>query len=499
MRIREMLAKLRRNMEEREKRPPRGKARLFVGVTVILLSLCLLTLAVLLQADERHVRFYMNGATEITVAYGKPYEEPGVKAVAVGRVSGESKNELPVRVSGEVDTGSIGDYALQYEARTMLRSFFAERLVHVKDTTPPVITLQRDDTRVPNWLEGYSEEGYRAFDDVDGDLTAAVRVEDWGDTRIYSVSDAAGNKAVEIRSIPYSIGRPTLKLEGGEALTVRAGLSFQEPGFHATDARGNDLSAYVRIDGQVMPNVPGEYSLRYHIDNARGETVEAVRTVTVEPLRNPDNPDLSGNVIYLTFDDGPGPFTDTLLDILARYNVKATFFVTARYPDYFDCIGRAAREGHSIGVHSATHDYRSIYASEDAFFSDFATTEALIREQTGSETSICRFPGGSSNTVSRFNRGIMSRLSAELEGLGYRYFDWNVSSGDAGETTSTEQVVNNIIEGCSAQRVSVVLQHDIKDFSVAAVERVIIWGLNNGYVFAPLDETSPTTHHQIAN
>ena len=93
----------------------------------------------------------------------------------------------------------------------------------------------------------------------------------------------------------------------------------------------------------------------------------------------------------------------------------------------------------------------------------------------------------------------MTRLTRAVTDMGYQYFDWNVSSGDAGETTRTDRVAQNIIDGCSAERVSIVLQHDIKDFSVAAVERVIIWGLSNGYSFAALDETSPTIHHKLAN
>ena len=208
----------------------------------------------------------------------------------------------------------------------------------------------------------------------------------------------------------------------------------------------------------------------------------------------PDTP-----TIYLTFDDGPGPYTAALLDVLGRYNVKATFFVTCLNPDYEDMIGRAYREGHSIGVHSASHNYYAIYQSEEAFFEDFILAEEMIFRQTGSYTRLFRFPGGSSNTVSRYNPGIMSRLAETMTAMGYQYFDWNVSSGDAGETTRTNTVYQNIVDGCSTHRASVVLQHDIKDFSVNAVERVILWGLNNGYVFRSLDLSSPSAHHAIAN
>ena len=221
--------------------------------------------------------------------------------------------------------------------------------------------------------------------------------------------------------------------------------------------------------------------------------------MTVLPVNNPDIVSSDVNTIYLTFDDGPGPYTGRLLDVLAKYNVKATFFVTGANSKYFDQIGRAYREGHSIGVHTYSHNYKSIYSSEDAFFQDFNAVEDLIYNQTGSYTQLCRFPGGSSNTVSNFNPGIMTSLAASLTDMGYQYFDWNVSSGDAGETTDTDTVAKNIIDGCSGRRASVVLQHDIKDYSVNAVEQVIIWGLNNGYVFRALDVSSPHAHHSINN
>ncbi|MBQ9719692.1 MAG: polysaccharide deacetylase, partial [Oscillospiraceae bacterium] len=351
----------------------------------------------------------------------------------------------------------------------------------------------------PSWFDGYEEEGYAAYDDVDGDVTAEVRVEDRGDERIYTVTDAAGNEAHAVRRLPYSIGCPLLTLNGEADMQLGASFHFEDPGFTAVDARGNDLSAYVQQEGEVVPYASGDYALCYSITNAKGERVQATRQVHIVPLRNPDTVEPGGKVIYLTFDDGPGPYTDRLLDILGRYNVKATFFVTCRYPDNFDCIGRAFREGHSIGVHSASHNYFAIYASEAAFFEDFDAVEDLIYEQTGCYTRLCRFHGGSSNMVSRFNRGIMSRLTQALSDMGYQYFDWNVSSGDAGETTSTAQVTANIMNGCAGQRVSVVLQHDLTDFSVAAVEQVLVWGLNNGYTFAPLDETSPPAHHSVAN
>lgn len=246
----------------------------------------------------------------------------------------------------------------------------------------------------------------------------------------------------------------------------------------------------------------GKYEKPYKFNaDASGGASEAEAGLGPAPevTNNPDAAGTDSKVIYLTFDDGPGPYTSALLDVLKRYNVKATFFVTGAWPDYYDMIGRAYDEGNSVGVHSFSHDYRKIYDSEEAFFDDFDAMEDIIKEQTGKKTKLLRFPGGSSNTVSSFNPGIMSALTAEVEDRGYTYVDWNVYSGDAGETTDTETIKQNVENGCLEHQSSIVLQHDIKDYSVSAVEDIIVWGLNNGYVFLPLDEDSPTAHHVINN
>ena len=202
-------------------------------------------------------------------------------------------------------------------------------------------------------------------------------------------------------------------------------------------------------------------------------------------------------VIYLTFDDGPGPYTAALLDLLDSYDVKATFFVMDN--GYYHLMRRIVEQGHSIAIHTMTHNYRQIYASEEAFFADLYGMQQLIQEQTGVKTWLMRFPGGSSNAVSRFNQGIMTRLTQAVQDAGFRYFDWNVDSDDAGSARSADVVYQNVITGLAQRNVSVVLQHDIHRYSVDAVERILIWGFENGYTFLPLQEDSPAVHHGLNN
>ena len=218
----------------------------------------------------------------------------------------------------------------------------------------------------------------------------------------------------------------------------------------------------------------------------------------VEGLSQPEIVVPEGKVIYLTFDDGPSKYTLQLLEVLEKYNVKATFFIVGNAGvGYLDEI---AAGGHSIGIHSMTHVYSEIYASDEAYFKDLYATQQLIYERTGILTTLMRFPGGSSNKVSiKHNKGIMTRLTAAVEAQGFQYFDWNVSSGDAGGTTKTEEVFQNVINGVKHRDISVVLQHDIKGYSVAAVEQIIQWGLANGYTFLPLEPSSPVCHSKINN
>lgn len=206
----------------------------------------------------------------------------------------------------------------------------------------------------------------------------------------------------------------------------------------------------------------------------------------------------SGAVVYLTFDDGPSPYTDRLLDVLSKYNVKATFFVVNT--PYIDKITRMEEEGHTVACHSAAHQYSQIYASDEAYFADLEELQRIIKKYTGHRAELIRFPGGSSNTVSRaYSKGIMTRLTKAVEAQGYQYFDWNVDSLDASGKGSSDSVYRQVISGIRKQHTSVVLQHDIHSFSVDAVEQIIQWGQKNGYTFLPLDRDSPSCHHKVVN
>ncbi len=210
------------------------------------------------------------------------------------------------------------------------------------------------------------------------------------------------------------------------------------------------------------------------------------------------NDDLIGpKTVYLTFDDGPSENTVKILDVLKKYNAKATFFVTgcAKEQTKRELFKRIVDEGHSIGIHTYTHEYDEVYASEDAFFEDFNKMRDEIFEYTGVKTNITRFPGGSNNTISRKYGGkeIMKKLVNSVTEKGYKYFDWNVSSGDAtGKPITKEQLVQNVVSGSKNFNKAVVLCHDtiVKKVTASSVEDIVVQLQQAGYEFKGLDENS---------
>ena len=174
--------------------------------------------------------------------------------------------------------------------------------------------------------------------------------------------------------------------------------------------------------------------------------------------------------------------------------------MTNQFPAYQNMIGETYRRGHTVALHTYSHRYENIYKSEDAYYSDLEQMNHVCINQTGVAPTIVRFPGGTNNKVSRkYCNGIMTALTQSISYHGYFYCDWNVSSGDAGGTNTASGVFNNVIAGIQKQNVSVVLQHDIKGFSVEAVDEILFWGLEHGYTFLPLTESSPMVHYAPQN
>lgn len=499
-------------------RQRKGKGwKILLILLLVLVAAAAIAAAVVWNQNTFTLSLAMAGEQEITLEYGDRFQDPGAQASFSGSLLLKEPQAVAVTVEGNVDTKTLGSYTLTYDAAYTLDYYFGQlefhescqRVVQVVDTQPPVIALVADPDGYTIPGQTYVEEGFIAYDNYDRDITYRVLRNVEGDKIRYTVADSSGNLTKVTRQIVYHDPiPPELTLKGDATVTFTQGGKYAEPGYSASDNCDGDITDWVKVTGTVDPETPGTYTLEYSVTDSYDNTVTAQRTVVVKEkpkipelpagdYTKPVNP--SGKTIYLTFDDGPGKYTAKLLDILDKYNVKATFFVVST--GYMHLLPRMAQAGHTVAMHSATHDYSKIYADEAAYFTDLKSIQDKIAGYIGYAPTMLRFPGGSSNTVSRrYNEGIMTRLTQMVDDMGYRYFDWNVSSGDAGGgATTAEEVYARVISGVSKFNTSIVLQHDIKGFSVDAVEWIIQWGHANGYTFRALTNSSPICEHRVNN
>lgn len=237
------------------------------------------------------------------------------------------------------------------------------------------------------------------------------------------------------------------------------------------------------------------------LDGNAVDAEEAADIAAVEVQENTHKWDGKGDSsngirrVYLTFDDGPSVNTDRILDILAQYGVKATFFVVGK-EGYTDQYRRIVEDGHTLAMHSYSHRYNEVYASLDSYKADLTKLHDYLYELTGEDCRFVRFPGGSSNTVSKVS---MWDLIDYLDSEDMVYFDWNVSSGDStGGKKSVDQLTNNVLENIGKYNNAVVLFHDAagKTTTVDALAGIIEKILeSDNTVLLPISEDTVKVQH----
>ena len=203
--------------------------------------------------------------------------------------------------------------------------------------------------------------------------------------------------------------------------------------------------------------------------------------------------------VCLTFDDGPSKTTPAVLEALNHAGVKATFFVVATgYNEkYLPLLTEASAAGHQIALHSASHEYSDIYRGSDAYWQDIALLKQRVSPYISAESiRYLRFPGGSTNTVSRRygGKGLMKQLKSEVEQKGYQWVDWNVCAEDAvGGHPSADTIYRNVVRETGEQTHCVVLMHDSATTrtTAEALPDIIRWYTDNGYAFLTVAEALP--------
>lgn len=442
----------------------------------------------------------INGLSDMTIAAGADFMDEGAHA----DILGENVDDR-IYVTGEVDTSVPGTYEISYNVDGRWQTYSAVRTVTVKDETAPEITLNGEENVTVDRIEDYQEPGASACDNCDGDLTDGLteemeQVNAYTYQVTYRAEDAAGNVGTAVRQVVIrDTVPPEISLSGEASVSIKEREKFEDPGATAQDDRDGDLTSQIERSGYIDIYRPGTYTVVYTVSDAGGNQAQVQRQVTVEQVYS--NP---ANSVYLTFDDGPSAdVTPQILDTLAKNNVKATFFICDYDDSKIPLLKRMIAEGHTIGIHGYSHDYKTIYASPDAFMDNVYKLRDKLKEDTGYEAFCMRFPGGSSNTVSaKYCPGIMTNLVQKLTDDGMMYVDWNVSSGDAsGKRLTPAQIAANVRGGLKHGRGNIVLMHDTsaKKTTADAVQSMIDGAKADGYAFYPITADTVPVHQGIRN
>lgn len=469
-------------MVDKKKREKKRKNKIFIIGLIVLLILVLLFLVyeiILLPTIN------LKGKNPTIVKYEGKYEEKGYSAKYLGK-----NITKEVKVSGKVNGNKLGTYKITYEVGKGIFKRKVIRNVEVRDLEKPKLEISKDDVYVcPG--DSFVPEKVKATDNYDKDLSKKVKsILNIDKTQVtYQVTDSSGNTTKVVKKIVYKDKvAPVITLNGNEETYVSLGEKFNDPGVKAEDNCDGDLTKEVKKEGSVDTSKLGEYTITYKVSDKAGNEATKTRKVVI-----------TNGVIYLTFDDGPNSgTTNVILDILKEEGVKATFFVTGFGPD--ELIKREYDEGHTVALHTNCHNYAVIYASDTAYFNDLNAVSDRVKRITGKESKIMRFPGGASNTVSRkYSSGIMSRITKEVVNRGYKYYDWNISSGDAGATTQASGVYSNVVNSLRHDRVNMVLMHDTKSYTRDAVRDIIKYGKNNGYRFEKITMDTEMIAQRVNN
>ena len=195
-------------------------------------------------------------------------------------------------------------------------------------------------------------------------------------------------------------------------------------------------------------------------------------------------------IAYLTFDDGPYYLTDRVLEVLKEKQVKVTFFTIGagkekcldkRSVSCMETYKKETDANHTVANHTYSHNiFNGLYSSVDFFMNQVDKQHNLIKEKTGVEPNIIRFPGGSV-TAGKLKDGIAEKLREK----GYGWVDWTCEDGDGRDLTSTNQAWNIFTSGID-EDIEVVLLHDYNTYTFELLPKIIDYLEEKNYILLPL-------------
>jgi len=414
----------------------------------------------------------------------------------------EHMNIDHLKIVNHVNNQKLGEYNIEY----IYENKHFDLKIFIDDKIPPEF-----ETENINILKNETIDAKDLVKNIKDDSETIIYFKEdyiFNEVKTYRVTlvveDAYENKTekyayvlVEEKDIqsPIVTGLSPLTYLVGDEIDLKEGVKVQDD---------HDKKPHLTIDdSQLKRNQVGDYEVYYEVSDKSGNKAKYTREVHILSAYDNREAKIDGKkTCYLTFDDGPSYNTPKVLDILDEYQIKATFFVTATSLKDAHYIKEAHEKGHAIGLHSYSHEYDEIYSSLANYLKDLQKIQDHVYKQTGEKVKIMRFPGGSSNMISKeYNVGIMKRLTKRVIDMGYQYYDWTSINGDGEGNKSVSELKKKAMDTIKDQEDIMFLMHDSvsSDNTVKALPYILDELIKQGYQFEIVNEKSPTFHHTVHN
>lgn len=402
----------------------------------------------------------------------------------------KDKNQEVVIYDGLLDINRVGKYVIEYH----LNSKVELAIVCVKDTTSPIFKTHKKTYTLGSQIQ---PDDF-VSDVIDCSVTTTIikkikQIKEVGTHLIeVCVSDIYKNKTCQKEEIviqAIDTTPPTIE----QLETIITGLNIK-PDYNKGVIISDDIDEHPIFeynDTNVDYTQIGSYIVVYKAIDFQGNEAFFERVVKVQDY---------SKTIYLTFDDGPSINTQTVLEILNRYNIKATFFVTGVNPKYYNWIESAYLQGHTIGLHTFSHNYKELYSSLSNYQKDLDQIAQVVKCQIGFIPTFIRFPGGTSNTISAtIKPGVMKQIVSYINQSQYQYIDWNASNGDGTTHQTVEKLIEEAKVSVKGKKQVVLLMHDGSGnkMTVEALPSIIEYYISQGYQFSAIDEKTPKIQHKL--
>ena len=193
-----------------------------------------------------------------------------------------------------------------------------------------------------------------------------------------------------------------------------------------------------------------------------------------------------GKVAYLTIDDGPSEYTDEIIKILNKNNVKATFFmINGNMQAYPEQVKNIVENGNTAGFHSVSHDIHKLYVSKTSAKEEFDTNQATFKKITGQTSKVIRLPFGSKPYTPRASYNA-------LVDSGYKLWDWTLDTEDWRSTSS--QIMENVKKYSSGSDNVVLLMHERKQ-TVEILDEMIKYLKSEGFEILPIKQSDEARNY----